>query len=351
MSEQTMKAVVMTAPMTMPIQDVPVPTPENGGMLVKVEAVGLCGSDLRTIRSGHSKVRLPWILGHEICARVVDTAPGYAGRWKSGDRLSIGPNTYDPNDPYCIDGRHELSAQVREIAQAWPGGFAEYLAVPPESVRLGNLLPAPEEMPSEIAAIVEPGSSVVHAHERAQTHLGDTVLIMGTGPIGCIHLAVARASGASQVIMADINDDRLKAAEAFEPDALINNATEDLGERVRQLTGGVGPTLVITANPAPVSQVAAVEVAAKGGRVVLFGGLPHDDSKPGVDMNLVHYKNLNLIGISKFAPRHFTMSQQLLKSGQIPGDKLVTHVMPLADFSEGLDLALAGKAIKVVFKP
>lgn len=347
----TMNAVVMHAPMDMRVEQVEIPRIEPEGMLVKVEACGLCGSDLRTIRSGHSKVKLPWILGHEICGTVAEVGTDYAGRWAIGDRLSIGPNTYDPGDPYCIDGKHELSAEVREIAQAWPGGFAEYIAIPPEAVRLGNLLPAPAHLPNEIAAIVEPGSSVVHAHEKAGTTVGDTVLIMGTGPIGCIHLAVARARGASRVFMADINDDRLAMAKAFEPDALINNATENLAERLAELTDGAGPDIVITANPAPVSQVTAVEVAAKGGRVVLFGGLPHDDSTPGVDMNLVHYKNLTLIGISKFAPRHFRMSRDLLASGQIPGDKIVTSIMPLSEFTDGLTRALEGKEIKVVFVP
>lgn len=348
---ESMRAIVMTAPMKMEARDVPMPKIDPHGMLVKVAACGLCGSDLRTIRSGHSKVSLPWILGHEVCGVVTETGKEYSGSWKVGDRLSIGPNTYDPGDRYCVDGLHELSAEVKEIAQAWPGGFAEYLAIPPEAVRLGNVLPVPPDLPDEIAAIVEPGSSVVHAHEKARTHLGDTVLVMGTGPIGCIHLAVARASGASQVFMCDINDDRLEMAKAFEPDALINNSREDLGARLSELTGGTGPTIVITANPAPESQIVAVEVVAKGGKVVLFGGLPHDNSCPGVDMNLIHYKNVSLIGISKFAPRHFRMSLDLLSSGQIPGDKLVTHVMPLADFDQGLNLALTGKAIKAVFKP
>ncbi len=347
----TMTAVVMHAPMDMRVEQVAVPTPEPGGMLVRVAACGLCGSDLRTIRSGHRKVKLPWILGHEICGTVVELGEGYSGEWEIGQRMSIGPNVYDPADQYCIDGLHELSAEALEIAQVWPGAFAEYVAIPPESVRLGNLLPAPANLPDEIAAIVEPGSSVVHAHEKADTHLGDSVLIMGAGPIGCIHLAVARARGATRIFIADINETRLKMAEAFEPDAIINNQTDDLKERVFELTDGRGPDVVITANPAPISQVTAAEVAAKGGRVVLFGGLPHGDSKPGIDMNLVHYNNISLIGLSRFAPRHFRMSRDLLASGQIPGDKLVTHVMALTDFNEGLQLALNGQVIKAVFKP
>jgi L-iditol 2-dehydrogenase len=346
-----MKAMVIYEPMKYSVEEVPVPEPGPGDLLLKVHACGLCGSDLRTIRSGHHNVEFPWTLGHEICGEVADYGPQYDGPWKKGDRLSVGPNVYDPTDPYCIEGKHELSAHVREIGQQWKGGFAEYVVIPKESVEYGNLLPSPAHLQSEYAAIVEPGSSVIHAHEKASTQLGDTVLIMGAGPIGCLHVAVARASGADKVFMSDIVDERLNLAERFEPDAVINSQKEDLGERIRELTGGKGPDMVITANPAPSSQVEAVELVAKGGRVVLFGGLPHNNSKPGVDTNLVHYKNLSLIGISRFAPRHFRKSLQMLASGRIPGDKLVTHVLELDRFDEGVQLAFDGKAIKVVYKP
>ena len=346
-----MKAFVLHDVMKWSIDEVPVPTVPAGGMLVKVHACGLCGSDLRTIRSGHSGVTLPWTLGHEICGEVSALGTGFAGPWRIGQRLSIGPVVYDPNDPYCVEGRHELSSNVREIGQQWPGGLAEYVAIPPESVAMGNILAAPKRLASEYAAVVEPGSSVIHAHERAGTTIGDTVLVMGSGPIGCLHVAIARACGADQVFMSDLVATRLELARAFGPDAVIDASKEDVAERVRELTGGRGPTVVITANPSPEAPVDAVRMVAKGGRVVLFGGLPHGDSAPGVDLNIVHYQNITLIGLSRFAPRHFRMSLQMLASGRIPGDRLVTHVLALEKADEGVRAALAGEALKVVFKP
>ena len=304
----TMKAFVLHDIMKWSIDEVAVPAVPAGGMLVKVHACGLCGSDLRTIRSGHRSVNLPWTLGHEICGSVAELGPGFGGPWTVGQRLSIGPVVYDPNDPYCVEGRHELSANVREIGQQWPGGLAGYVAIPPESVAMGNILPAPEGLASEYAAIVEPGSSVIHAHERAGTTIGDTVLVMGSGPIGCLHVAIARACGADRVFMSDVVASRLELAKAFEPDAVIDASKEDVAERARELTGGVGPTVVVTANPSPQAPVDAVKLVAKGGRVVLFGGLPHDNSAPGVDLNVVHYQNIDLIGLSRFAPRHFRTS-------------------------------------------
>lgn len=346
-----MKALVLHDVMSWSVDEVPTPEPAAGGMLVKVHACGLCGSDLRTIRSGHSKVRLPWILGHEICGEVAALGEGFAGPWRVGQRLSIGPVVYDPNDPYCIEGRHELSAGVREIGQQWPGGLAEYVAIPAESVAMGNLLPSPDGMAAEHAAIVEPGSSVVHAHERARTGLGDTVLIMGAGPIGCLHIAVARACGADRIILSDINARRLELAQTFGPDAVIDASSEDVAARVSELTDGTGPAVIVTANPSPQAPVDAVHMAAKGGRIVLFGGLPHGDSSPGVDLNVVHYQNLNLIGLSRFAPRHFRKSLRLLASGRIPAERLVTHVLPLERADEGVRAALEGEALKVVLTP
>jgi L-iditol 2-dehydrogenase len=346
-----MKAFVLHDVMNWSVDDVPTPSAPAGGMLVKVHACGLCGSDLRTIRSGHKNVTLPWTLGHEICGEVAELGEGFSGPWKIGRRLSIGPNVYDPNDRYCVEGRHELSANVREIGQQWPGALAEYVAIPRESVAMGNILAAPQHLECEYAAVVEPGSSVIHAHERARTTIGDTVLIMGSGPIGCLHVAIARACGADKIFMSDIVAKRLELAQAFEPDAVIDASKEDVAARVAELTDGVGPTIVITANPSPQAPVEAARMVAKGGRVVLFGGLPHDNSAPGVDLNVVHYQNLDLIGLSRFAPRHFRMSLQMLASGRIPGDKLVTHVLPLDKADEGINAALEGEALKVVFKP
>lgn len=347
----SMRAIVLHDVMKWSLDTVPVPEVPDGGMLVRVLACGLCGSDLRTIRSGHRNVRFPWVLGHEICGDVVALGTGYTGRWRIADRLSIGPVVYDPFDPYCVEGRHELSANVREIGQQWPGGLAEYIAIPAESVAMGNILPAPEALEPEYAAIVEPGSSVVHAHERARTTIGDTVLVMGSGPIGCLHVAIARASGADRVFMSDIVAARLDLARAFEPDAIIDASREDVAARVAELTGGMGPTVVITANPSPQAPVDAVKMVAKGGRVVLFGGLPHGDSTPGVDLNIVHYQNIELIGLSRFAPRHFRRSLALLASGRVRGRKLVTHTLPLVDADTGIRAALDGTALKVVFKP
>ncbi len=347
----TMKAVVVRAPMEFGVEDVPIPEAPQGGLLLKVLACGLCGSDLRTLRSGHRKVTFPWIIGHEICGEAVEVGVSYQGPWDVGNRLAVGPMAYCGTCDFCRDGQFELCENYREIAQAWPGGFAEYIAIPEACVRYGTIEPVAKTLDPAFAAISEPISSCVNAQEKGQIGLGDTVVIIGTGPIGCIHTSLARARGADQIFVADIVEERLSMAEAFEPDATINAAKVDLVEEVARLTNGKGADVIITATPAPVAQVQAVEMARKGGRILLFGGLPKDNSKPGVDMNIVHYHALHLIGTTTFAPRHQRVALRLMASGRIPMDKLVTHRFPLTDFEQGAKLALEGKALKALFLP
>jgi L-iditol 2-dehydrogenase len=132
------------------------------------------------------------------------------------------------------------------------------------------------------------------------------------------------------------------------PDEIINASKTDLVEEARRLTDGKGPDVVITANPAPITQVQAVEMANKAGRILLFGGLPKDDCKPGVDMNIVHYNGLQLIGTTAYAPRHQIVALKLLASGRIPADKLVTHRFPLEEFGKAVKMAREGKVLKAV---
>jgi L-iditol 2-dehydrogenase len=349
--QATMRAVVVRGPMQFGVESVPVPVAPHGGLLLDVKACGLCGSDLRTLRSGHRKVKLPYVIGHEICGVVADTGPEYQGPWQRGDLLSMGPVVYCGHCDFCLEGQYELCENYREIAQAWPGGLAEYMAVPEEAVRLGVIELVPPGVDPGNAAIAEPISSVLNAQERGRVGLGDTVVIIGSGPIGCLHIALARLHGADRIIIADINAERLKLAEPFEPDAVIDVSKTDLVAEVRRLTNGRGADVIVTATPAPTAVVQAVEMARKGGRILLFGGLPKDDCKPPVDMNLVHYNALSLIGTTTFAPRHYRLAVQLVASNRLPVDKLITHRFPLEDFERGAHMALEGKVLKAVFVP
>jgi L-iditol 2-dehydrogenase len=346
---ENMNAVVIEAPGNYSFQKVSMPTCPDSGLLIKVLACGLCGSDLRTLRTGHHRVSLPFIVGHEICGQVKEAGSGYSGAWEIGDILAISPMVYCGRCNFCQNSQQEYCSDYKEIGQVWQGGFAEYMALPVEAVKNGAIQIVPEGMDPVHATLVEPLSSCVNAQEKGKIGLGDTVVIIGAGPIGTFHLELARARGADKIIVADIDENRLELMKSYNPDYMINSKENDLVEIVRKLTNGYGADVVITANPVPSTQVQAVEMAKKGGRILLFGGLPKDQSVPGIDMNLVHYNALHLIGTTVFAPRHNRISMQLLTSGRIAASKFVSHIFQMKDFVEGSKLALEGKARKVVF--
>ena len=346
-----MKALVLYGPGDYRVSEWELPQCPDRGLLVKVLACGLCGSDLRTLGSGHRNIVYPRIIGHEIAGIVEETGKSYTGEWKKGDTLAIGPMVYCARCVFCRQGRHELCSDTREIAQQWNGGFGEYIAVPGEAVAFGAISRIPEGLPPSLATLSEPASSCIHAQMKAGISLGDCVVIFGCGPIGCMHVVLARARGARKIIVVDVSDDRLGMCGQFGPDLCINSAHEDLNECVARETGGMGADVVITANPVGATQVQALEIAKKGGRVVFFGGLPHGDSKPGIDTNLIHYKGLTVIGISTFNLEHYRLALECLFTGVIPAKKIVTHILPLVDADKAIRLAKEGKALKIVLEP
>lgn len=346
-----MKAVIVRAPMDFSVEDAPVPECPQRGVLLKVHACGLCGSDLRTLRHGHRKVTFPWTIGHEISGRVAEVGSCFKGPWKPGNMLAVGPLIFCGECDFCLDGRHELCEGYREIAQAWPGGFAEYVAVPPEAAERGTITQVPPTLDPAVAAIAEPLASCLHAQEKGRIRPGETVAVLGAGPIGAIHLLLAKMHGAAKVLVADLDALRLQSCGDLEPDGLIDASTSDLVAEARRLTGGKGPDVVITANPSPASQVQAVEMARKGGRILLFGGLPKEQSKPALDTNIIHYNALQVIGTTIFAPRHYATALDLLASGRLDGDRIVTHRFALAEFAKGVELAMQGQVRKAVFLP
>jgi len=347
--KSTMDALVFMRPGDYSIEKVPIPIESPGGFLLKVYACALCGSDLRTLRSGHRRITPPLVLGHEMAGIVERLGPQYHGPLKVGDNVAVSPPVYCGECEYCQDGRFELCENLVEMAQKWPGSFAEFVAIPEEAIPL-SIRNLPQDMNLIHAAVSEPIAACVNAQEIGKINLGDTVAIIGAGPVGCIHSALAKLKGASKVIIADISPERLEISRGFFPDHTIDVNEKNIIEEVRELTDGKGAEVVITANPVPQTQIQAVEMCKKGGRILIFGGLPKNNNKPGIDMNIVHYNGLQIYGTTSFAPRHHELAIKLMYQYKIPVDRFVT-IFKLSEFENGSRLALDGKITKAVFIP
>jgi L-iditol 2-dehydrogenase len=351
-----MKAVFLVGVRTFELREIPEPVPSEDGLVLKVEACGVCGSDLRRWREGPPAGADDIVPGHEIGGTVIAagraSSDSPAPRFAVGDRLAVAPDIHCGQCYYCRRGLYNLCDELHflGINSGYPGGLAEQMVLTGEVLTLGVVHRMPAGMSSIEAALAEPCSSVLAAHDKAGTSIDDTVAVIGAGPIGCLHIAIARARGA-RVIVSEPSPTRQEMARQFGPEAVIDPGEEDLGERVRALTGGLGADIVICANPVAATQAEAVQIVRKGGRVVLFGGLPKAHAMTTLDGNRIHYGEIEVVGAFSYHPSYHERALDAIRRGLVPVDRLVTHTLPLEEVDQAFQIADSGEGLKVMVTP
>ena len=348
-----MKALRFYAPKDVRVEDVPEPVCGPNEVKIKVKNCSTCGTDVKIFTNGHPNITGTTTMGHEVAGEVVEVGANARGGFRVGDRVQSIAAVPCGECYECKKGWMEVCQNQTSVGYQYDGGFAEYMIVPEQVLKVDGLNRIPDGVGYDEASAAEPFACAINAQEQVGIEEGDFVVVFGAGPIGCMHTRIARGvHRAGTIVLVDINAERLKmSADAVHPDVTVDASTEDVVARVLELTGGRGADVVITATPAPVGAVQAVEMARKGARIVQFGGMPKENSKPGVDMNLVHYKGLTIIGTTTFSPKHNRTALKLVESGRIPVKKLITHTFSLSDFVHGAELALEGKVLKGVFLP
>ena len=343
-----MKTAALVGVRQLEIREVPDPLLPEDGLLLEVKACGVCGSDLRRWKEGLPDGVESVVPGHEVGGIVLEVGPRVKG-YAPGDRLAVAPDVHCGRCYYCRRGMYNLCDSWRSlgVTPGLPGGFAQKMALDGEILAHGIVHHMPDGLSFVAGALAEPCSSVLAAHHKAGTSLDDTVVIMGAGPIGCLHMAISRARGA-RVILSEPSDQRREMARRFRPDALIDPFHEDLGERVRQLTGGLGADIVVCANPVAATQTQAVEIVRKAGRVILFGGLPKASPMATLDANRIHYGEIEVVGAFSYHPTYHAMALDVLHRGLIPVDQIVTHTFPLEQVAQAFQTAAGGDGLKVV---
>ncbi|MDE0839141.1 MAG: zinc-binding dehydrogenase, partial [Kiritimatiellae bacterium] len=251
----------------------------------------------------------------------------------------------------CKKGAVTLCKEKKTFGYDFDGGFAGYVAVPKAAVDFGLVLPLPDNVSFEEGAAAEPLACAIHGQNLVNTEKGDVVAVIGLGPLGCMHIAVARARGASTVIASDIRQSRVDLARPFQADTYVDQAKEDLREIVMAQTEGRGADVVIVATPAKQAIALGVEIVACRGRVSIFGGLPKADPVVAVDANIIHYSEASLHGSFSASPDDCRQSIGLIASGDIDASAFITHRMGLKQVREGMELVKNGKSLKVVLDP
>ena len=348
-----MLALRFYAPEDLRLEDVPEPTCGTDEVKIRVKNCSTCGTDVKIRKNGHQNLTPPRIIGHEIAGEVVEVGSGVAGDWKPGDRVQVIAAVPCGKCHECRKGWMAVCQNQTSVGYQYDGGFAEYMIVPREVLAVDGMNRIPDGVGFAEASAAEPFACAINAQEQLGIEPGDEVVIFGAGPIGCLHVRIARGvHRAGRIILVDINSERLKmSADAVQPDVVINASEVNIVEEILKLTDGRGADVIITATPANITQEQAVSMAARNGRISFFGGLPKTNPAITLDSNLVHYRQLHIHGANGSAPEHNRRALDYIASGEVPVADLITRRIRLRDVMDAFGIVERGEAIKVTVEP
>ena len=345
-----MKAAVLEELNKIVVKEIPDPQIEKGGMLVKVRACAVCGSDIRIYHYGNPRVKPPQVIGHEIAGDVVKVGPEVNG-FRAGDRVAIGADVPCGECNFCREGLGNNCKINYAIGYQFPGGFADYISLNAITVRYGPVHKIPGNLTYEEAAIAEPLACCINGLELAQVKLGDTVVIIGAGPIGCMLAELAKAMGAAKVMIAQRSKKRLEMARLSQADIIISTTEENFVQRVFEETGGKGADVIVVACASPEAQEQAVLIVNNRGRINYFGGLPKGTRKINIDSNIIHYKEGCIFGSHGSVPRHHKIAINLIASGTIKVKDFISHKFPLDKILDAFSAVENREGMKIIVNP
>ncbi|ALN16215.1 zinc-dependent dehydrogenase [Acidipropionibacterium acidipropionici] len=348
-----MKALRFYAPGDVRLEDIPEPVCGDDEIKIKVKNCSTCGTDVKIYKNGHQNITGVTTMGHEVAGEIVEIGKNVAGDWKIGDGVQSIAAVPCGECHECRKGWMQVCENQTSVGYQYDGGFAEYMIVPQQVLKVDGLNKIPEGVGYDEASAVEPFACALNAQELLGIEEGDFVVVFGAGPIGCMHTRIARGVyKAGTLVMVDINAERLKmSADAVKPDITIDSSSVDVVKKVMELTDGRGADVIITATPANVTQEQALAMAARNGRISFFGGLPKTDPTITCDSNLVHYRQLHIHGANGSAPEQHKRALQYVASGQLPVKDLITRHIKLEDALQAFDIVAKGEAIKVTVEP
>lgn len=352
-----MKALRYYAPEDIRLEEIAEPDCAPDEIKLRVRNCSTCGTDVKIRHNGHQNLTPPRTLGHEIAGEIVEVGAAvnerYGADWRVGDRAQVIAAVPCGECHECGKGWMAVCRNQTSVGYQYDGGFAEYMIVPSQVLKVNGLNRIPDNVGYDEASAAEPFACAINAQELLGIERGDTVVIFGAGPIGCMHTRIARGvHRCGPVYLIDVNADRLKlSAHAVQPDEVINAAEVDAVQRVLELTGGRGADVIITATAANITQEQAIAMAARNGRISFFGGLPKTDPTITCDSNVVHYRQLHIHGANGSAPEHNRRALDYIATGRVPVKDLITHRLPLTEALDAFGIVERGEAIKVTIEP
>ncbi|MFA4836652.1 MAG: alcohol dehydrogenase catalytic domain-containing protein [Dehalococcoidia bacterium] len=331
-------------------REMPDPKLESGSVLIKVKVCSICVTDLRVYHHGHSRVKLPHILGHEVTGEVMAVAEGVKG-YMAGDRVAVTPRIACGECPHCRKGQYIYCQNSLTFGFQLQGGYAEYLSIPQRAIEFGALIRISDALTFEEAAIAEPLSCCLRGQRLSSVSTGDTVVVIGGGPVGIMHCRLAKVNNAGKVILVERDLSRLKKVDLASIDQVIDSTKSDPKAKIASLTDGMGADVVIVACSSAQAQEQALSFAGKGGRINYFGGLPQGQSSICIDSNVLHYQEVSLQGTHSSTPLEHKEALDLLASGALKVSDLISHTFSLDRIQEAFIFAESNNGMHIAISP
>jgi L-iditol 2-dehydrogenase len=352
LEQEQMLAAVYHGPDDLRVEEVAVPKIGAGEILVRVLSASICGTDLRIFHGNHrmympGTVRIP---GHEVVGTIAEVGSNVQN-YSVGQRVFCAPNTGCGHCDQCVSGNNNLCKNYDAIGVTSDGGFAEYVRIPANSVQQGNVIPVSEAVDPAVAALMEPFACVLRGQNALHIRPGEVVLVIGAGPIGVMHTKLAKARGAGRVIVSEPIADRAAQVLQMGADRVVNPSVENLQSVLKEESHDRGADVVIVAAPVHAAQENSLELAAIGGRINFFGGLPKDRPMIQIDSNLVHYKELIITGTTACSTADCWQAAQIVNTGLIDLSDVVSQRFPLQEAVAAFAAAEDRKSLKIVLEP
>lgn len=326
------------------IEDIEKPKIGEGEILLRTEACGICGTD---VLEWYRKRRAPLVLGHEATGVVVEVGAGVT-RYKPGDRVFVSHHVPCGACRYCLSGK-ETACETLHTTNYYPGGFSQYIRVPKINVEKGTYL-LPEKVSFEEGVFIEPLGCVIRGQRVADVKSSDTIVVLGSGVAGLLHIQLARLKGASRIVATDVNENKLDYAKRFGAALTVNPQREDVEQALLDFNEGRRADKVILCTGAPSAYEDALRCVDRGG-TILFFAVPDPSFKPYVPLADYWRNEVTLATSYGAAPKDIEEALKIVSSGILELSELITHRLPLSEAALGFKLVAEGKALKVVINP
>ncbi len=337
---------------TFAVRQVPEPVIGEDEMLLRIEAASICGTDVKIIGHGHRKLTAGQTitLGHEFVGAIekLGSRISSINSFVPGQRVGVAPNMGLPGSDMIARGMANMDPGYTAFGITQDGAHAELLRINAPAIDQGNVMAIPDGVSSLDATLAEPLSCAVNAMRVTRVEMGDSVAVIGAGPMGLLNLMLAKVNGAAETIAVDVNDHRLAHAKSLGAAHTVNTTKTPLTKWIQDHTRGKGIDVVICAVPVPALQQDLLNILAPFGRLCLFAGWPKGAAAVPLDTNPIHYKNLVVTGMTGGCNRDYAAALKLIATKTVDVSRIVSDVVHLSHMEKAYELARSGKGMKIV---